>query len=210
MASLEQQAIQGIPLTFYGCVNFFIFNGLIVLALVSHLRASFADPGYIPKDIEVPDYIDTAKLNTCERCSMAWKPQRAHHCSECGVCIFKVSFGGEMWIYSLLLLISNPTLPPYSQMDHHCPWINNCVGQRNYKYFMQFVVLIMLASAYLCLLMALSFYFLLVDKDSKRHMRNKNYSYAFILSIVAFVEGVLFAMFTWELFSEQIESLEDN
>ena len=88
---LEEQKIKGVPLTFYGCVNFFIFNGLIMFALFSHLRASFANPGYIPKEIEVPDFIDTAKLLTCVKCNQCWKPQRAHHCSECGVCVFKVS-----------------------------------------------------------------------------------------------------------------------
>jgi hypothetical protein len=79
-----------VPLTFYGIVNFTIFNSFCVLAIISHIRASFADAGEIPKDIEVPDYVDTAKLNSCEKCNMRWKPERAHHCSECGYCIFKV------------------------------------------------------------------------------------------------------------------------
>ena len=116
------------------------------------------------------------EMKNCEKCvgKETWKPARAHHCSECGFCVFK--------------------------MDHHCPWINNCVGHRNMKYFLQFVLYIMLASGMLSLLCMLSFYNLLTSQNTKVHMNHPNYPYAFIGSILAFVEGLLFAYFTFDLF----------
>ena len=73
---LEKQFISGIPLSTYGVLNMLGFNGIIAMALLCHFRAGMADPGEIPKDIVVPDYVDIVKLANCEKgtCCMRWKP----------------------------------------------------------------------------------------------------------------------------------------
>jgi hypothetical protein len=53
-----------------------------------------------------------AELRMCKECQM-YKPDRTHHCKICGECVLR--------------------------MDHHCPWVANCIGFGNYKFFLLFL-----------------------------------------------------------------------
>ena len=53
------------------------------------------------------------EMRFCKKCQ-ARKPDRAHHCSSCRRCVLK--------------------------MDHHCPWLANCIGLRNGKAFLLFLM----------------------------------------------------------------------
>lgn len=86
----------GIPLKGKGLFYFVTFNWLCLMAVVSHLRAACADPGRIPEGMKAPFQSEYMEIKHCEKCKgkETWKPARAHHCKECGFCIFKVSIVG--------------------------------------------------------------------------------------------------------------------
>jgi palmitoyltransferase len=64
------------------------------------------------KHLPVLNRTMTGAVRFCDKCQHV-KPDRAHHCSVCGLCVLK--------------------------MDHHCPWVNNCVNFTNYKFFILFL-----------------------------------------------------------------------
>jgi len=113
-----------------GLTETVVFNCVTLLLLACYIQCILVHPGTIP-DKEDPDgmrweYIpqdgriggsrelslqETKRSGDRRHCKWCakYKPDRCHHCRVCRTCILK--------------------------MDHHCPWIYNCVGFRNHKYF---------------------------------------------------------------------------
>ncbi|XP_004476828.1 palmitoyltransferase ZDHHC3 isoform X2 [Dasypus novemcinctus] len=120
----------------YSIINGLVFNLLAFLALASHCRAMLTDPGAVPKGNATKEFIESLQLKPgqvvykCPKCCSI-KPDRAHHCSVCKRCIRK--------------------------MDHHCPWVNNCVGENNQKYFVLFTMYIALISLHALIMVGFHF-----------------------------------------------------
>lgn len=167
------------PYTVSAWFHGIFFNILASLALLSHARAMLSNPGAVPTNSR-PTSPD-GWSRECHRCKN-FKPDRAHHCSICGRCVIK--------------------------MDHHCPWVNNCVGLANHKFFLLFLLYIFSICIYALTLISLRFWTCItaIGTDNRCEGNTGDGLMVLITTILA----VLFMLFTCCLGIDQSSVVTTN
>ena len=92
-----------------------IITLIYALIIISYLLAVYTDAGTLKSDKNL-DFLELlSKFNPTELCPdcKVIRTSRSRHCAICNVCV--------------------------ERFDHHCPWINNCVGINNHNYFLMFL-----------------------------------------------------------------------
>lgn len=98
-------------------------NFLIFLAnfLIAHWIVLNTIYNYVLSILIHPGKSKGTGPSKCRTCRTN-RPERSHHCRQCGFCVL--------------------------MMDHHCQWINNCVGYYNYGYFFRSLIFVHIGSFY--------------------------------------------------------------
>lgn len=117
--------------TLGGFANTMCFMAFSGLTLYNFLSAIFHGPGYLPLNWKPKSIEDEKYLQYCQVCE-GFKAPRSHHCRKCGRCVLK--------------------------MDHHCPWINNCVGWGNHAHFTSFLFFAVVGCAHASVILSCSLY----------------------------------------------------
>ena len=125
---------------------------LIVLNTLLYEFVSNINPGYVERDptenLLVPCtqflYSKYNAESVCPTCQTK-RHTSTRHCQHCNKCVRK--------------------------FDHHCPWINNCVGARNRSLFAVFITVLMMDFVYHCVLGVLGKLYVRLCRDANTRQR---------------------------------------
>ncbi|CAD8050487.1 unnamed protein product [Paramecium primaurelia] len=128
------------------------------------------DPGR-PKKADEYSQSPFSKKGFCQQCKCP-KPERCHHCSICDRCVL--------------------------QMDHHCPWINTCVGYQNRK---QFILL---------LFYALLFNFITIVSTTKTYLLSFQFSFLNMIYALICIGNYVLVFLLFGFLKYHIDLLQKN
>jgi len=92
------------------------------------------------------------------------------------------------------------------KMDHHCPWINNCVGYQNHRHFALFIIWCTIGPLYITLLNLVIF----TNPNLKNYTSLTSNWYLLLVSINIALSIVLgsFTIWTWYLIIQGKTTIE--
>lgn len=94
----------------------FLYLLIAILVIKDPGSPNFFPVHYLSADKSLLNlYLLNEAHKVCPECIVI-QPKRARHCTICRMCVFKY--------------------------DHHCPWINNCIGARNILLFYVFLLVL--------------------------------------------------------------------
>ncbi|KAJ1605446.1 DHHC-like palmitoyl transferase [Cryptosporidium canis] len=149
-----------------------ILTGYIILFILlqsSFLMLSIVDPGSLESlncSVNVPNGFKST-IRYCNKCiGNKWKPPRAHHCTMCNICIFR--------------------------MDHHCILVNNCIGYSNQKIYILFLFYSLCSTIFTVAISLLLTYKLKLSSNASVHKITTALIINSIVNIIIFLTAAVF------------------
>ena len=176
-------------LIYFQLVLYYILTAIIKPGSIEDIRKSKkfktkVNPYFCYKEIPNLNYIlrignfnyqNKKKFVYCKYCKEI-KPLRAHHCSICQKC--------------------------HLRMDHHCPWVNNCIGLCNFRYFVLFLFYLWVICIFNTILSIHPFFKL------KRFDQNNELSFVTIIGMCGIAISTFFNIWYWSMILFNKTSIE--
>uniref|UniRef100_A0A0D9Z7Q9 S-acyltransferase n=1 Tax=Oryza glumipatula TaxID=40148 RepID=A0A0D9Z7Q9_9ORYZ len=116
---IVQTSFQYIPGYYVSGLHRYLSIVAVAIGALLFVLTSFSDPGTVTAE-NVSQYLSAYPYDgiifeekECSTCKIT-RPARAKHCRICDKCV--------------------------ARFDHHCGWMNNCIGEKNTRYFVAFLV----------------------------------------------------------------------
>ena len=155
---------------------------IYIFSIFNLFKTGFCDPGILERQFYYNTDLEKKKikcvinghiheLNYCISCHII-KPPRCSHCAICDNCI--------------------------NRFDHHCYWMGNCIGKRNYKFF-YYLLLSLILNCFFQIIYSISIIIFQASNKKNRNKENKCIVYI-IFSGILFYEIIFLTFFLMKLF----------